>query len=86
MFLFQQNFFSKMPLWQQSQNLLFGILKFRIYFLRQIEIFVNMGPYGSKNFKTHSYCSLSTKRFLRFPVTILTKLAYWQIQISNVKF
>ncbi len=51
MILFQPNFFLK-SLWQSSQKLLIGILKFQILnFLKKIEIFVNMGSNGSGNFK-----------------------------------
>ena len=38
-------------LWQSSQKLLLGILKFKVCFLKKNEIFVNMRPYGSENFK-----------------------------------
>ncbi len=46
--IFFNQTFSTYFLWQSSQNLLIGILKFQIWFL----IFLNMGPYGSENFKT----------------------------------
>ncbi len=40
-------------LWQSSEKLLLDILKFWISkFSKKIEIFVNMGPYGSENFIT----------------------------------
>ncbi len=48
-FFFNQTF-STYSLWQSSQNLLIEIWKFQI--LKKIEIFLNMRPCGSENFKT----------------------------------
>ncbi len=52
-------------------------------------IFINMGPYGSENFKmvllphARSYNSFSTKLFFYlFPVTVLTKLSDRNFDIS----
>ncbi len=54
LFFFNQTF-SKISLWQSSQKLFIGILKFQIEkFLKKIKIFNNMGPYGSGNSKRYS--------------------------------
>ncbi len=51
-----------------SQKLLVEILKFN-FFLKQIEIFLNMGPYGSEHFKMLLYScdSFLTKHFMNVP-------------------
>ena len=41
---------------------------------------------NSKRYSSYSYGSFSAKLFRRFPVTILTKVAYWRFEIANVKF
>ncbi len=54
-------------------------------FFKKIEIFNNMGPYGSENFKM----LLPQFWFFLdevFPVTVHTKLACWNFEISNLNF
>ncbi len=65
------------------------LLAFAISFKKKkIEIFVNIGPYGSENFKTllnsPTVVILCQPNFSRmFPVTTLTKVTYWDSEISN---
>ncbi len=66
--------FPKNSLWQSSQKLLIGILKFQILkFLKKIEIFINMGPNGSCNFKT-----LLLLQLLFFLDQPFSKCSLWQ--------
>ncbi len=63
-------------------------LKFRIWkFLRQIEIFINMGSYGSENFKTlllPQFRFFSTKLFVNVPCDNPHKT--WLLEFWNFVF
>ncbi len=76
--LFQPNF-----LWmgQASPKLLIGILKFILF--KKLKIFVNMGPYGREISKRYSYIVMilfQANYFWIFPVTVLTRFAYWDFE------
>ena len=66
----------------------FSFLKILNFWILTFFIFINIGPYGNENFKTLLILQLwfFLTQFYIFPVTVLTKLAYRNFQISNLKF
>ncbi len=67
-------------------------LVFKIWFLNFNELFSfslpwdPMGVKISKRYSSYSYNSFSTKLLYVFPVTVLTKLADRNFEISNLNF
>ena len=61
-----------------------------LFFFKKIEIFLNMGPYGSENFKSlllpQFWFIFDQPFFCMCPVTVHTKSASWNFEIKNFNF